>query len=178
MSGSTMMQLMSYSMLFQVISGNLWCGYSPEWTSSYSRISFSPEHGYRGINNQTVKHQDEYTAVMKEEVTLTLTATVGGMLPPKPGDLMLLPSQVFGQMFVRLNGEVVPDSYLLVKEGQVSHKEMQLTLEQGDTVDLFTGHVTREKISRDAYASNRHVIPGGFLEDVVFCVLHQKYLTQ
>ena len=59
---------------------------------------------------------------MKEEVTLTLTATVGGMLPPKPGDLMLLPSQVFGQMFVRLNGEVVPDSYLLVKEGQVSHK--------------------------------------------------------
>ena len=78
-------------------------------------------------------------AVMKEEVTLTLTATVGGMLPPKPGDLMLLPSRVFAQMFIRLNGEIVPESYLLVKEGQVSHKEMQLTLEQGDIVDLFTG---------------------------------------
>ena len=98
---------------------------------------------------------------MKEEVTLTLTATVGGMLPPKPGDLMLLPSQVFGQMFVRLNGEVVPDSYLLVKEGQVSHREMQLTLEQGDTVDLFSGdHIIFKMDLLDSQARFQECVGG------------------
>ena len=43
--------------IFIVISGNLWCGYSQEWTSSYSKISFSSDQGYRAINNQTDKHQ-------------------------------------------------------------------------------------------------------------------------
>ena len=61
------------------------------------------------------------------------------MLPPKPGDLLLMTSKVYGQLFIKHNGLVVPESYLLVKEGHVSHVEGHIDLASGDVLELFTG---------------------------------------
>ena len=47
-----------------------------------------------------------YQATERGWVAFTVTATVGGMLPPKPGDLLLIPSPVYGQIFVKHNGRV------------------------------------------------------------------------
>ena len=47
-----------------------------------------------------------YQAAERGWVAFTVTATVGGMLPPKPGDLLLIPSPVYGQIFVKHNGRV------------------------------------------------------------------------
>ena len=81
----------------------------------------------------------QYRAIKGERVQYSLTAGVGGMLPPKPGDLLLMTSKVYGQLFIKHNGRVVPDSYLLVKEGHVSHVEGHLDLSSGDVLELFTG---------------------------------------
>ena len=35
----------------------------------------------------------------------------------------------------------------------------------------YLGHVTTEKASRDVYAKKTMRIPGGYLEDVSFCVI-------
>ena len=94
-----------------------------------------------------------------------MTATVGGMLPPKPGDLLLIPSPVYGQIFVRHNGRRIwgrlaremlsyfivgmvhvgahktmnSFPYLLVKQGEVGNYEGKVMMEKGDTLELFTG---------------------------------------
>ena len=81
----------------------------------------------------------QYRATTGERVQYSLTAGVGGMLPPKPGDLLLMTSKVYGQLFIKHNGRVVPDSYLLVKEGHVSHVEGHIDLSSGDVLELFTG---------------------------------------
>ena len=81
----------------------------------------------------------QYRATTGERVQYSLTAGVGGMLPPKPGDLLLMTSKVYGQLFIKHNGRVVPDSYLLVKEGHVSHVEGHIDLSGGDVLELFTG---------------------------------------
>ena len=81
----------------------------------------------------------QYRAATGERVQYSLTAGVGGMLPPKPGDLLLMTSKVYGQLFIKHNGRVVPDSYLLVKEGHVSHVEGNIELSSGDVLELFTG---------------------------------------
>ena len=77
--------------------------------------------------------------------------------------------------------------YLLVKQGEVGTYEGKILMEVGDTLELFTGtgfvcessfslssftgHVTTEKASRDVYAKKTMRIPGGYLEDVSFCVI-------
>ena len=138
----------------------------------------------------------QYRATKGERVQYSLTAGVGGMLPPKPGDLLLMTSKVYGQLFIKHNGRVVPDSYLLVKEGHVSHVEGHLDLSSGDVLELFTGklitkyyylryhsvfiwkcsgHVTSSKISRDAYGRQTNRIPGGFLEDITLCLVKHRH---
>lgn len=87
----------------------------------------------------TILLSGQYRATKGERVQYSLTAGVGGMLPPKPGDLLLMTSKVYGQLFIKHNGRVVPDSYLLVKEGHVSHVEGHLDLSSGDVLELFTG---------------------------------------
>jgi hypothetical protein len=37
--------------------------------------------------------------------TVTVTGVVGGMLPPKPGDLLMNTSPVYAQIFINHNGE-------------------------------------------------------------------------
>ena len=37
--------------------------------------------------------------------TISVTAVVGGMLPPKPGDLLMNTSPVYGQIFLKHNGQ-------------------------------------------------------------------------
>ena len=81
----------------------------------------------------------QYRATKGERVQYSLTAGVGGMLPPKPGDLLLMTSKVYGQLFIKHNGMVLPKSYLLVKEGHVSHVEGDIHLNEGDVLELFTG---------------------------------------
>ena len=41
----------------------------------------------------------------------------------------------------------------------------------GDTLSLETGHVTRSKYSREAYNHKITSIPGGYLEDISFCII-------
>ena len=48
---------------------------------------------------------------------------------------------------------------------------MRLYLDTGDTLALQAGHVTNRKYSREAYNHRRSALPGGFLEDVTFCVI-------
>ena len=73
------------------------------------------------------------------------------MLPPKPGDLLLMTSKVYGQLFIKHNGRVVPDSYLLVKEGHVSHVEGNIELSSGDVLELFTGKFILCKYDKPYY---------------------------
>ena len=81
----------------------------------------------------------QYRAGSAERVQFSLTAGVGGMLPSKPGDLLLMTSKVYAQLFIKHNGMVLPKSYLLVKEGHVSHVEGDIHLNEGDVLELFTG---------------------------------------
>ena len=59
-----------------------WCGYRAEWNTSQAQVLW--EGGAGG----------GWVAARPGPVLVTLTATVGGMLPPKPGDLLLVPSPV------------------------------------------------------------------------------------
>ena len=93
----------------------------------------------------------QYRATKGERVQYSLTAGVGGMLPPKPGDLLLMTSKVYGQLFIKHNGRVVPDSYLLVKEGHVSHVEGHIDLSSGDVLELFTGKFILCKYDKPYY---------------------------
>merc|ERR1719150_2767766 len=112
---------------------------------------------HNSLNNP---HQfSQYRATTGERVQYSLTAGVGGMLPPKPGDLLLMTSKVYGQLFIKHNGLVLPDSYLA----------------SGDVLELFTGHVTSSKISRDAYGRHSNRIPGGFLEDITLCLVKHRH---
>ena len=39
--------------------------------------------------------------------TVTLTAVVGGMLPSKPGDILMEISPVYAQLYVKINGKEI-----------------------------------------------------------------------
>ena len=83
--------------------------------------------------------------------------------------------QVYSQLFVRVNGKVLPSAMLIVKEGEVAHSDFIVSLEAGDTLDLYAGHVTTKKRTRDAYGGDHMFIEGGNLEDVVFCVISDRF---
>ena len=106
------------------------------------------------------------------------------MLPPKPGDLLLMTSKVYGQLFIKHNGRVVPDSYLLVKEGHVSHVEGNIDLSSGDVLELFTGKFIRESLiaiydNRNIFSGHItseksygiHAFPGISVEDITLCLI-------
>jgi len=114
--------------------------------------------------------------------TVTVTAVVGGMLPSKPGDLLMNTSPVYAQIFLKHNGVLRLDgstgekrieetNYLLVREGHVGDLTSSVYLGQGDTLELYAGHVTSTKFSREAYNHKTMRLPGGYLEDVSFCVI-------
>ena len=49
--------------------------------------------------------------------------------------------------------------------------QVSVDLRAGDTLELQAGHVTKSKYSREAYNHKTSSIPGGFLEDITFCVI-------
>merc|ERR1711874_859318 len=53
---------------------NLWCGHSQEWNKSFSTVDL--------INHNNPHHFSQYRAASGERVQYSLTAGVGGMLPP------------------------------------------------------------------------------------------------
>ena len=67
---------------------------------------------------------------------------------------------------------------------QVGSLEDSIVLEEGDTLELVTGHVTTGKASRlskhlpknylarDVYGRNVEMVPGGFLENISFCIFY------
>ena len=85
---------------------NHWCGFRPEWNTSQATINYLDTYQY--MSNSLYHPLDTTTGVYHAEergwYAFTVTATVGGMLPPKPGDLLLIPSPVYGQIFVKHNG--------------------------------------------------------------------------
>jgi hypothetical protein len=46
--------------------------------------------------------------------TVTVTGVVGGMLPPKPGDLLMNTSPVYAQIFINHNGECCIAFFVLI----------------------------------------------------------------
>merc|ERR1711990_905664 len=168
LSSKMLLQVLLLSCIVNGISSsNLWCGYTQEWKQSFSTVEMMDQLSLQSVS--------QYRAGQGERVRFSLTAGVGGMLPSKPGDLLLMTSKVYGQLFIKHNGRVVPDSYLLVKEGHVSHVEGHIDLSTGDVLELFTGHVTSSKISRDAYGRQTNRIPGGFLEDITLCLVKHRH---
>merc|ERR1711990_912944 len=137
-------------------STNLWCGHCQEWNKSFSTVDLMSHHNPHNSHNNPHMFS-QYRAAKGERVQYSLTAGVGGMLPPKPGDLLLMTSKVYGQLFIKHNGRVVPDSYLLVKEGHVSHVEGHIDLSTGDVLELFTGYITSYKrYKRMEYFGNKY----------------------
>ncbi len=49
--------------------------------------------------------------------------------------------------------------------------QARIYLGGGDRLSLLAGHVTSRKYSREAYNHRITALPGGFLEDVTFCVI-------
>ena len=86
---------------------------------------------------------------------------------------------VLGLVHVGSHKNINNFPYLLVKQGEVGSYEGKILLEVGDTLELFTGFVTTEKASRDVYAKKTMRIPGGYLEDISFCVIrHVNFLEE
>merc|ERR1712012_1000996 len=106
------------------------------WNTSFSQIVFQGDRRF---------FNGEYQSMQEEVVTVTVTATVGGMLPVKEGGTLLAQSDFI------------------------------VSLEAGDTLDLYAGHVTTKKRTRDAYGGDHMFIEGGNLEDVVFCVISDRF---
>merc|ERR1711915_22061 len=162
--------------------GNIWCGNQSEWNQSYSTITFSTDHK---INKSTLFPLDAKTGRFQAPAggmyTVTITAVVGGMLPPKPGDLLMNTSPVYAQIFLKHNGVLMTDvsngikiehlSYLVVKEGEVADLTVSMFLAESDILELYTGHVTRSKYSREAYNHRITSMTGGYLEDITLCVI-------
>jgi hypothetical protein len=46
--------------------------------------------------------------------TVTVTGVVGGMLPPKPGDLLMNTSPVYAQIFINHNGKCCIAFFVLI----------------------------------------------------------------
>ena len=168
-----MLELLSSALLLPSLSLAMVCVHQPEWNASLSTITFAGGEEEAAIN----PHTGQFTAEVAGWHHYTVAATVGGMLPPKPGDHLLLPSPTFAQVFLSHNGQVRPTGeehgslpYLLVTEDEVAAMEDAVFMEVGDTLELVTGHVTVEKASRNVYARSTEMIPGGFLENISFCV--------
>jgi hypothetical protein len=49
--------------------------------------------------------------------------------------------------------------------------QARIYLGGGDRLSLLAGHVTSRKYSREAYNHRITALPGGFLEDVTFCII-------
>merc|ERR1719495_825878 len=109
--------------------GRLWCGHQPEWTLSHKTISYLDNmvEDTKPLNAKTGIFQAPGSGFY----TVTITAVVGGMIPSKPGDLLMDTSPVYGQIFLKHNGMMRVDGslgdkkieethYLLVKEGEVA----------------------------------------------------------
>jgi hypothetical protein len=61
--------------------------------------------------------------------TVTVTGVVGGMLPPKPGDLLMNTSPVYAQIFINHNGQCrIAFFVLIVKDSVVLFKYISFQL--------------------------------------------------
>lgn len=173
--------ILVFCCLFGLSSGNIWCGYQPEWNRSHSTIPFL-SISQENVVATTPMDKTKFRAPVAGFYTVTVTAVVGGMLPSKPGDLLMNTSPVYAQIFLKHNGVLRLDgstgekrieetNYLLVREGHVGDLTSSVYLGQGDTLELYAGHVTSTKFSREAYNHKTMRLPGGYLEDVSFCVI-------
>ena len=61
------------------------CGYSQELGNSFTKLTYDDKPGTIAIGQQ---YESSYDSDQKQMVKVTVTATVGGMLPPKPGDIL------------------------------------------------------------------------------------------
>merc|ERR1711973_12470 len=164
----------------RLVEGIQRCGYQNEWRETFSTIPYDVDQGTYGdesqqtwLNATTGKFMTRET----ERYRVIVTAVVGGMPPPKPGDIRLNTSPVYAQIFLYESSEGTNeawltgnDNYLLVKEGEVANLETTVWLSPGVSLELRTGHVTRHKFSREVYNHRVAEIPGGFLEDITFCI--------
>eukprot|EP00088_Acartia_fossae_P006700 TRINITY_DN13088_c0_g1_i3.p1 TRINITY_DN13088_c0_g1~~TRINITY_DN13088_c0_g1_i3.p1 ORF type:complete len:168 (-),score=33.98 TRINITY_DN13088_c0_g1_i3:136-639(-) len=161
---------------------SMWCAYTPEWNNSYSTITYQTQNFYE--SNEIDEPMNLMTGIFQAKTsgyyTVTVTAVVGGMLPSKPGDILMEISPVYAQLYVKVNGKLMMNnekghlSYLIVKPNVVGELELTLHLSAGDTVQLQTGHVTSYKLSREAYNHRITSIPGGYLEDITFCLVNHE----
>lgn len=161
--------------------GTSWCGYQPEWRDSFSTITYAAQTNLTRDNEVGTMDMETgvFTVAGMGHYYITVTATVGGMPSPAYGQIFLKKS---GHVFTsRLRGgisggydrEYGPESvddilYALVEEDKVTDVRKAVGLRQGDTLELFAGHVTNSKIVR--FTSQPEVVSGGFLEDVTFCI--------
>ena len=84
-----------------------WCGYQPEWRDSFSTITYADQTNLTGDDDLGTMDMETgvFTVAGMGHYYITVTATVGGMLPPKPGDVLLKTSPVYGQIFLKKRGE-------------------------------------------------------------------------
>merc|ERR1712198_192008 len=167
------------------ISGN-WCGYQSEWKAPYTTITYETK-GFDSDGLSFNATTGVFTSPQLYEYMVTVTAVVGGMLPPKPGDLLMTTSPVYAQLFLKITenshfdeshrrrGVSEENAYLLVKEGEVAALKVTMLLNKNDRVHLVAGHVTKSKYSREAYNHKVTNLTGGFLEDVTFCIVKKDF---
>ena len=65
------------------------CGYAQEWGKSFAKVIYDDKPGTMGQ-----QYESSFESDQKQMVVVTVTATVGGMLPSKPGDILLETSKV------------------------------------------------------------------------------------
>jgi len=169
----------NYAVLELESAGTMWCGFSSEWNTSYSTVTYDSQNFYEV--EETEEPLNPVTGIFKVKntgtYTVTVTAVVGGMLPSKPGDILMEISPVYAQLYLKINGKLMMSdmrghqNYLVVKPKEVAELAITTFLNKGDIIELQTGHVTSYKLSREAYAHRISKIPGGYLEDITFCVV-------
>merc|ERR1719187_900310 len=66
--------------------------------------------------------------------------------------------------------------YILVKEDNIADYRTNMFMRAGQTLHLYTGHVTTQKIVRSTNQRNTRAVVGGFLEDITFCISKEQAL--
>merc|ERR1719383_788937 len=115
--------LVSLLVSLLTVEGVRWCGYQDEWRKGYSTITYRQSQGLTGDDRSFNFTSGIFTSPQHGRYQVVVSAVVGGMLPPKPGDLLMNTSPVYAQIFLKFNGNIKIDEeprFLTVQEGQVS----------------------------------------------------------
>merc|ERR1739848_9852 len=106
------LRLLLISVLMNGLSCNLWwCGSTQTWNKRFSRVDLTD------LNNATMS---QYRADARASARFSLTAVVGPLLKSRAS----LQRKMYGQLFLKVNGDVVPQGYLLVTtEDHINHVE-------------------------------------------------------